>query len=135
MNFSRFQKLGLIVLVSVLMEIGAPQIAWGGLQEGLDAYNRKDYASALKEWKPLAEQGNARGMNSLGVMYHYGLGVPRDYKLAMKWYRKSAEQGNASAMSGLGDMYYEGLGVRSNVKLAMRWYRRSVEHGDSDAKK
>ena len=24
-------------------------------QKGLDAYNKKDYATALKEWQPLAE--------------------------------------------------------------------------------
>ena len=28
-------------------------------QKGLDAYQRGDYATALREWKPLAERGDA----------------------------------------------------------------------------
>jgi hypothetical protein len=28
-------------------------------QDGLNAYDKQDYAAALKEWEPLAKQGNA----------------------------------------------------------------------------
>ena len=44
--------------------------------KGLDAYNDGDYATALKEWKPLAEEGNADAQYNLGVMYKNGWGVP-----------------------------------------------------------
>ena len=37
----------------------------------------------------LAEQGNAKAQNSLGVMYSNGEGVPQNYKEAMKWLFKS----------------------------------------------
>jgi len=47
-------------------------------QEGLDAYERGDYDTALKEWRPLAEQGDASGQFNLGFMYDQGLGVPQD---------------------------------------------------------
>ena len=30
---------------------------WAGLSEGLQAYKRGNYATALREWQPLAEQG------------------------------------------------------------------------------
>ena len=33
--------------------------AQAGLKEGVDAYDRGDYATALREWRPLAEQGAA----------------------------------------------------------------------------
>jgi TPR repeat protein len=38
-------------------------------QNGLNAYNKQDYAAALKEWQPLAKQGNADAQNNLGAVY------------------------------------------------------------------
>ena len=37
--------------------------------EGLAAYTCGDYATALKEWRLLAEQGHAKAQYSLGYMY------------------------------------------------------------------
>jgi uncharacterized protein len=37
-------------------------------QKGLDAYNRGDFATALREWRPLAEQRDATGQIALGFM-------------------------------------------------------------------
>jgi len=37
-------------------------------QKGLEAVNRGDYAAALREWRPLAEQGVADARYNLGVM-------------------------------------------------------------------
>ena len=45
-------------------------------QVGLDAYNRGDFATALREWTPLAEQGDADAQSNLGLMY-----CPSSYKL------------------------------------------------------
>ena len=64
-------------------------------QKGVTAYNKKDYATALREWKPLAKQGNFSAQYLLGVMYRKGQGVPQDYKTAVKWYSLAAKQGNA----------------------------------------
>jgi len=52
-------------------------------QKGFTAYNSGDYATALREWKPLAEQGDAYAQTSLGLMYANGDGVPQDYKTAI----------------------------------------------------
>jgi TPR repeat protein len=46
--------------------------------KGIDAANRGDYATALQEWKPLAEQGHASAQYNLGVMYANGYGVTQD---------------------------------------------------------
>ncbi len=45
---------GVIVLVLALA-LPAP-VAAADFQAGTEAFNRGDYASALKEWRPLAEQ-------------------------------------------------------------------------------
>ena len=62
-------------------------------QKGLAAAQRGDFVTALREWKPLAEQGNARAQVNLGLMYQKGDGVPQNYKTAVKWYRLAGEQG------------------------------------------
>ena len=41
----------------------------GGIVEGIAAYNRGDFSAALREWRPLAEQGNARAQYNLRLMY------------------------------------------------------------------
>ncbi len=40
-----------------------------GYDEGLAAVNRGDYATALCEWKPLADRGDAIAQKNLGNMY------------------------------------------------------------------
>ena len=54
----------------------------GDFQKGMDAAQRGDFATALKEWKPLAEQGDDRVQYNLGMMYQEGRGVAQDYKTA-----------------------------------------------------
>ena len=43
-----------------------------------------DYATALREWRPFAEQGNASAQFNLGVMYGNGQGVTLDYAEAVR---------------------------------------------------
>ncbi len=46
--------------------------AWTGLDEGIAAYKRFDYAAAVREWRPLAEQGDAVAQYHLGNLYRTG---------------------------------------------------------------
>ncbi len=48
----------IVSAVVVLFGLAAP--AWAGFDEGVAAHKRGDYATALSEWRPLAEQGHAR---------------------------------------------------------------------------
>ena len=68
-----------------------------GLRKGGTPYQSGDYTTALREWAPVAEQGNADAQWLLGSMYEEGKGVPQDYKIAVKWYTHAAEQGYARA--------------------------------------
>ena len=86
----------------------------------MTAYKSGDYATALREWTPLAKQGNADAQFDLGVMYELGQGVPQDGKTAVKWYRLAAEQGLADAQFNLGVMYAEGRGVPQDGKTAVK---------------
>lgn len=84
----------------------------GPLEDAQAAFERGDYATALKLMKPLAAQGNAVAQTRLGIMYENGQGVPQDYDKAVKWYRLAATQGYATAQSNLGGMYLNGQPVR-----------------------
>ena len=102
-------------------------------QKGLTASKSGDYATALREWKPLAEQGNARAQFSLGRLYHAGKGVPQHYKIAVKWYKLAAEQGNTVAQVNLGTIYYDGTGVPQDYMTAMKWYRLAAKQRNAPA--
>jgi len=110
-------------------------IAEADFQKGLDAFEKKDYETALREWRPLAEQGLARAQGKLGTMYYDGKGVPQNDQAAVKWYRLSAELGYAPAQFNLGLMYARGRGVSQNDVYAYMWlniaasrgYKRAVE--------
>ena len=94
-----------------------------GINAGVAAYKWGAYGTALREWRPLAEQGNANAQHNLGVMYGEGKGVPQDYAEALKWYRKAAEQGYATAQHNLGVMYGKGLGVPQDEAQAYMWFK------------
>ena len=114
------------VVLVLALALSAPVLA-ADLEAGLEAYDRGDYATALEEWRPLAEQGDADAQLGLGAMYFYGQGVPQDYAEAVKWYRLAAEQGQADAQIALGFMYYFGHGVPQDYVQAHMWYSLAAE--------
>jgi TPR repeat protein len=71
--------------------------AWAGpFEDGMAAYDRKDYATSLRIFRTMAAQGDTSAQYNLGVMYDNGRGVAQDYTEAVKWYRLAAAQGHAS---------------------------------------
>ncbi len=119
---AKFTGLALIAALCAGFTLGLTAPAWAGWDEGVAAYKRGDYATALREWRPLAKQGNAIAQSSLGFMYVKGLGVTQDYAEAMGWWRKAAEQGYAEAQFNLGLMYRNGPGVPRDYIQAYMWY-------------
>ncbi len=89
---------------------------------GVAAYKQGDYATAYREWRPLAEQGNAKAQYNLGVIFLNGEGVHQDDAESVRWWRKAAEQGHAEAQFNLGFMYYNGRGVPQDYAQAHMWY-------------
>lgn len=65
--------------------------------DGSDAYQRGDFAAALRQYRPLAEQGDATAQYVLGRMYARGQGVPKDYALAYMWFNLAAAQSSPNA--------------------------------------
>ncbi|HXT65649.1 MAG TPA: tetratricopeptide repeat protein [Nitrospiraceae bacterium] len=96
--------------------------AWADIEAGMEAYGRGDYATALREWRPLAERGHAGAQYNLGMLYDFRKGVPQDFAMARQWYEKAAAQGHAGAQNNLGGLYEFGHGVTRNDVLAYMWY-------------
>jgi len=71
------------VVLTLMLTSGAGA---GPLEDGERASRAGDYATALRLWRPLAEQDDADAQNNLGLMYRNGQGVPQDYVEAVKWY-------------------------------------------------
>ncbi len=84
-----------IALVLSIVCLAMPTRA--DFQAGMDADNRKDYATALSEWRPLAKKEVAEAQYKLGMLYSMGYGVPRDFVQAYKWYSLAGANGNKNA--------------------------------------
>ncbi len=125
--------LGLSIAVGLVLVLAAP--AWADFQAGLEAADRGDYHTAIKEFQLSAERGDVKAQYNLGVMYQLGLGVPQDDQEAVRWYRLAAEQGDASAQFKLGVMYDKGKGVLKDYVLAHMWMTLAAAKGGKDAVK
>ncbi len=119
---AKLAGLALIAALCAGFTLGLTAPAWAGWDEAEAAYQRGDYATAIREWRPLAEQGDGGAQTNLGFMYSNGLGVTQDYAEAMKWYRKAAERENANAQYNLGVIYNNGQGVSQDYAQAHMWF-------------
>ncbi len=54
---AKFTGLALVVALCAGFTLGLTAPAWAGFDERWAAYNRADYATALRELRPLAERG------------------------------------------------------------------------------
>ena len=131
------------VAICVVMVAGLSSSSVAGFDEGIAAYDSGDYKAALREFRVLARQGDARAQYNLGVMYQTGRGVTQDYQEADRWYRNAAEHGHVEAQFSLGLMYKEGLlgmmykkgvGVVKNYMKAHKWFNIAASNGHAASK-
>jgi TPR repeat protein len=118
-----------VVLTLSIVSISAP--AWADFKAGEKAYQRNDYATALREWQPLAKQGQAAAQYHLGLLYANGQGVQKDDAQARQWYEKAANQGHTLAQLNLGSLYDYGRGGLQDFRMAVRWYLKAANHGNN----
>jgi TPR repeat protein len=123
-----------LILAIVIFGAAGPAVA-GPLEDADAAYEKGDFAPALRLWRPLADQGHADAQYNLAFMYANGKGVPQDYTSAVSWYRKAAEQGNARAQASLGYMFSIGRGVPRDYVQAHKWFNLSAAQGNAVAAK
>ncbi|MGA2213812.1 MAG: tetratricopeptide repeat protein [Bryobacteraceae bacterium] len=116
-------------LVSLLLVAAVPALA--DFQAGLEAYQKGDYVTAAKEWRPLADDGDPASQFNLGLLFLDGHGVPQSYVEAVNWFRRAAEQDYEPAQHNLGAMYGSGQGVKRDYVQAYKWLNICAAKGNA----
>jgi uncharacterized protein len=121
------------LLTTTVLLFGISGSGIADFNDGWKAYQAKDYATAIKEWRSSAEEGHYKAQYQLGDMYYSGEGVLKNKERSFEWYKKSADQSYALAQFNLGLMYDSGEGVLKDNKEAVKWFRRAAKQGLSFA--
>src|SRR5437763_14779421 len=90
-----------LVAAMLAVAVAAPLPAQS-VKAGIDAWQRADYPSAIRIWRPLAEAGDADAQFNLGQAYRLGRGVPLDLSVAKIWFERAARNGQIDAEPTLG---------------------------------
>ena len=93
------------------------------------AFDKEDYATAYKLYKPAANQGTAEAKYRVALMHKFGWGTDRDHAAAARLFRAAAEQSHAEAQSELAIYYKDGRGVERDMAQAAAWFLKASEQG------
>jgi TPR repeat protein len=116
-------------LIAAAALVAMPLLA--DFKAGLDAYQKGDYATAAKEWRTLADEGEPEAQFNLGLLYLDGHGVPQNPAEAVSWFRRAAEQDYVPAQHNLGAMYGAGNGVKRDYVQAYKWLNICAAKGNA----
>lgn len=92
-----------------------------------------DIAAYVQTLRTQAAQGRAEAQFYLGMLYHFGFGMPEDYIQARQWYEIAAGQGLAKAQFYLGTLYHFGDGVPQDYAQAAKWFEKAAAQGLAEA--
>lgn len=126
------KRIAFLAAVLALWALFAPP-ARADYSDGVSAFARGDYVTALVAFKQAARAGHVRAQFTLGFMYRGGRGVARDSAQAARWYAMAAEHGHVVAQFALGVMSQRGDGVARDPARAVHWYRRAAARGHDGA--
>ena len=96
------------------------------VKAGVDAWAAGNFAAAVREWRPFAEQGDADAQFNLGQAYRQGKGVAQDLRIAQAWFQKAANGGHVQAQALLGVIMFQ----NGNRTGALPWLKKGAESGD-----
>ena len=126
----RLLPLVFLLIACAILPAPLPALA-GPLEDGLAAYKKGDFDTAVGLLRLAAEQGNPLAQVGLGYMLMDGSGDKPDIVAAAGWFTKAAEHGDALAMLALGTLYELGRGVAQDFVQAHKWYAlASVDDGE-----
>ena len=113
----------LFIAISLIVGLASAALA-GPLEDGVAAYKKRNYETAMKLLKPLADEGNPVAQEHVGRMVERGKTVPADFRDALDWYVKAADQGDALAQGHVGRIYRSGFfNGRADFGNALKYYR------------
>lgn len=119
-----------LALIAAAMTAATPALAQQtSVRAGVDAWQRQDYVEAVRQWRPLADRGDADAQYNLAQAYKLGRGVPLNMTLAEQWYERAARQGHAEAGANLGLIMFQ----NGRRREAMPYIERAAAAGDPRA--
>ena len=126
------KRLPFIVLLAVCcLPLVSAQVS-ASYFDGMEAYRKSDYQTALREFKAAGE--DVKALYMIGILHEKGEGTNINYTEAAIWYRQAAEKGNPAAQYRLGRLYERGFGVEQNIEEAIKLYRKAAKQGQVDAR-
>jgi TPR repeat protein len=134
-DMMKYRARFLMMAFMAAMVWGLAGCAPANYNKGLKHYKPDDVAAALRELKPLAEQGDADAQFNLGSLYYQGRGVSQDHSEALRWIRKAAEQGHVYAQVTIGSIHSEGVPgvIQKDYPRALMWFVFAAAQGDMEA--
>jgi TPR repeat protein len=142
------------LLLTSITNLGFVGVAAADGVAGFEAYEKGDYATALKEFMPLAEagqtsaeaavgqmyflepaagKGNARAQFLLGKLYLSGEGVAAaDPAKAAVLTKAAADQGLVDAQVDTCAFYYQGVGFPKDLVQAYLYANLAAQQGNQD---
>jgi cell division septation protein DedD len=99
------------------------------VKDGITAWQKADYASAVAIWRPLATRGDADAEFNLGQAYRLGRGVPLNLAMAKSWFEKAANAGHLDAETTLGLLLFQ----NGDHVEGLKWLRRAAEQDEPRA--
>ncbi|MBX9842350.1 MAG: sel1 repeat family protein [Xanthobacteraceae bacterium] len=116
-------------LAAVVLTAMAGAAVAGPFEDAAEAHKRRDFATALRLLRPLADQRDVRAQTMLAEMYLWGQGTPKDYAATLKLLQSAADLGWWPAKAKLGYMYELGLGVPVDLSRAKYLYLDAADRG------
>ena len=91
---------------------------------------RRDYSRAFALFSEAAAQGDADGINMVGMSNFHGRGVEKDRHKAAANFLKAARMGHAQAQYNLGLLLCdEGRACTLGLGRSVHWFRKAAEQG------
>jgi cell division septation protein DedD len=117
-----------LIIAALLFGVAAP-VGAQTVQSGIEAWQHSDYDTAVKIWRPLAEQGDPDAQFNLAQAYRLGRGVSTNLAAAQIWLERAAVQGHVDAQTTLGLLLFQS-GDRSS---AVKWLKAAADKDDPRA--
>ena len=101
--------------------------------QGMIAYQHKDYITAIMLWHPLAMNDNPEAQLMLGNLYMREEGIYKDPTRGLSWYQRAISQGDAKTSRSLGLMYLYGDDLKKNTSRAINLLLKAARIGDAQS--
>ncbi len=115
--------------LAVAMFAATTIAAHADVKDGVEAWGRGDYETAVAQWTGPAAKGDADALFNLGQAYKLGRGVSKDLARAEDFYARAAKKGHIRAADNYGILLFQS-GRQSE---AMPWLTASADRGEPRA--